>query len=269
MSEAPTTRLAIVCAGGGTSCSYSGGALVALAKAHGLLRPDFMIAASGAAGSAMYYLTGQYGSIERIWTRHICSSRFLSFGRFRKMMDVDYLIDTIIRKFEPIDLDKLSSIPTRYFIPVKNAVTGKGTYLSCRDGHDVHEVLRATKALPFFYARKVLIDGDAYVDSAFTITKEHGIEKAVSLGASHVLVLEIHSRKKSRVRSFVGKCLAPLVRDTPIREIQGVLILRLGPDKNPAPPVTRNSRLLSAAFHQGYEDVLHNKELTDFLKPFV
>jgi predicted patatin/cPLA2 family phospholipase len=269
MSEAPTPRLAIVCAGGGTSCSYSGGALVALAKAHGLLRPDFMIAASGAAGSAMYYLTGQYDSIERIWTRHICSSRFLSFGRFRKMMDVDYLIDTIIRKLEPIDLDTLSRLPTRYFIPVKNALTGKGRYLSCRDGHDVHEVLRATKALPFFYARRVHIDGEAYIDSAFTITKEHGIAKALSLGATHVLVLEIHSRKKTRLRSLIGKCLAPLNRDTPSQEVQGVCIFRLGPDQNPAPPVTRNPRLLSAAFHKGYEDVLHNKELEVFLRPFV
>lgn len=271
MSTSPTPKLAIVCAAGGTSCSYSGGALVALAKEHGLLQPDYLIAASGSAGSAMYYLTGQYDSIRRIWTQHICSPDFLSFKRIRKMMDVDYLVDTIIRKFEPLDLETLSNLRTRYFIPVKSAKTGKGRYFSCREGIDIHEILRATKALPFFYGRTVNIGGELYLDSAFTITKEHGISKAIELGATHILVLEIHSRKPGRLRSLSNRIISRFSNPTSHHPHQdsGAKILRLGPDKNPAPPVTRNPEILSAAYHKGYEDVRVHETLGDFLKPFV
>lgn len=271
MSASKTPKLAIVCAAGGTSCSYSGGALCALAKEHGLLEPDYLIAASGSAGSAMYYLTGQFDSIHRIWTQHICSSKFLSFWRVQKMMDVDYLVDTIIREKEPLHLRKLAATQTRYFIPVKNAKTGKGHYISCRDKLEIHEALRATKALPFFYGRKVRIGDEVYVDSALVITKEHGVSKAIELGATHILVLEINSRKKNLLQSLAEKITSMLSAkssryDANLSEMK---ILRLGPDKNPAPPVTRNASRLRAAFDKGYNDVRDHMELSDFLKPFI
>ncbi|MFM2198795.1 MAG: hypothetical protein RLZZ505_2227 [Verrucomicrobiota bacterium] len=271
MIQNEAKKLAIVCAGGGTSCAYSGGALTALAIEHGLLQPDYMIAASGSAGSAMYYLTGQYESIRRTWTRHICSPQFLSFKRIHKIMDVDYLVDTIIRKMEPLDLDKLADIQTRYFIAVKNLADGKGRYISCRDQASIHEVLRATKALPIFYARKVNINGELFADSAFVITKEHSVSKALELGATHILVLEINPRKTTRFQSLAGKIVSHLRSKRPNHDSppDGVSIFRIGPDKNPAPAVTRNARLLTAAFDKGYQDVRDNADLRVFLQPFI
>ncbi len=264
-----TPKLAVVCAGGGTSCSYSGGSLSALAKEQGLLQPDFMIAASGSAGSALYYLTGQYESIHRTWTQHLCSPKFLSFKRMRRMMDIDYLVDTIIRKTEPLDLDKLARCHTRYFIAVRNITTGKGRYISCREQLDIHEVLRAAKALPFLYARKVKIGDELFADSAFTITKEHSVSKALELGATHILVLEINSRNNTRFESLGGKIVSRLSGEKPNHDSHGAKILRLGPDKNPASPVTRNPRLLAAAFEKGYKDVRDSAELRTFLEPFI
>lgn len=264
-------KLAIVCAAGGTCCSYTGGALIALAKEQGLVQPDYMIAASGSAGSAIYYLTGQFDSIRRTWTQHICSPQFLSFKRIHKMLDIDYLVDTIIRKMEPLDLKKLADSQTRYFIPVKNSVTGKSRYISCREELDIHEVLRATKALPIFYGRKVKIGDEFYVDSAFAITKEHGLTKGIELGATHVLIIESNARNKNRFQALVGTMLSYLSNKKTIhdRDRHGVKILRLGPDKNPAPPVTRNSTLLTAAFEKGYADVRDHAELRSFLEPFI
>jgi predicted patatin/cPLA2 family phospholipase len=266
-----TTKLAIVCAGGGTSCSYSGGALTALAKEQGLLLPDYMIAASGSAGSAVYYLTGQYDSIRRTWTKHICSPRFLSFRRIRRIMDVDYLVDTIIGKMEPLDFEKLASVRTRFFIAVKNAATGKGRYVSCREELNLHDVLRATKALPIFYGKKVNIGGELFSDSAFVITKEHGVAKAIELGATHVLVLEINSRKETRLQPLAKKIASRLMGGNTDHDPRphGVEIFRVGPDKNPALPFTRNPKLLAAAFDKGYDDVRNSSELRAFLEPFV
>ncbi len=186
-------------------------------------------------------------------------------------MDVDYLVDTIIGKMEPLDLDKLASIRTRYFIAVKNVTSGKGRYISCREELNIHEVLRATKALPIFYGKKVKISGELFADSAFIITKEHGVAKAIELGATHILVIEIHSRNKTHFQAFTQKVVSKLgeQKTNQIKESHGVKIFRLGPDRNPAPAVTRNPKLLTAAFDKGYNDVRDNTELMAFLEPFV
>jgi predicted acylesterase/phospholipase RssA len=154
---------------------------------------------------------------------------------------------------------------------VKNASTGQGRYFSCREGIDIHEVLRATKALPFFYGRKVNIGGELFLDSAFTITKEHGVSKAMELGATHILVLEINPRNRTRLQNLTHKIISRFSGNKPNSAHQSheVTILRLGPDTNPAPPVTRNPDLLTAAYEKGYEDVRNHSGLRAFLEPFV
>lgn len=264
-------KLAVVCAAGGTSCSYCGGALAALAAEHRIKNPDYIIAASGSAATALYYLTGQYDSMHRIWTEHVCSPRFLSFLRFTKMLDVDYLIDTVIRNKEPLNLEKLAASPTRYFFSIKNATTGQGRYLSCEEELDVYEALRATKALPFFYGRKVTIDGEPYVDSAFNLTKEDGVIFAAQQGATHILLIETNNQTKSSFMTLISKLFSKFSSGKRKRHDDGrfdIQIIRMGPDKNPAPPLTRNPALLSAAYLKGYEDMRDHSQMKQFLSSF-
>jgi predicted patatin/cPLA2 family phospholipase len=247
-------KLAVVCAAGGMSCAYIGGALAALAIEHGIVQPDYLVAASGSAGSAIYYLTGQYDSLRRIWTEHISSPHFISFRRLHKIMDVDYLVDTIIRQMEPLDLEKLSMLDTRYFIAARNAATGKGRYFSCREGQDIHELLRATKALPFFYGRKVELDDGFYLDAAFRITKEHSIRKAIELGATHIIVIQVNNRIPAASPEMTNPNLE---------------IIRVGPDKNPAYPISKDPALITASYQKGYLDVRDSEKLRGFLEPFL
>ncbi|MES2995360.1 MAG: patatin-like phospholipase family protein [Verrucomicrobiota bacterium] len=266
MSE---NKLAIVCAGGGMSCVYCGGALEALAIEHDIRQPDFILAASGGAGSSLYYLTGQFEEMRRIWTHYLPSREFFSYRRFTKIMDVDYLIDEVVKKLEPLDIEKLRGLRTRYFIPVKNMRTGEGRYISCQDGLDVYEVLRATKALPIFYGRKVLIGDDHYVDSAFKLTKEDSVAKAIELGATHVVVIEINGHKESRLFAGGRKLLNHLSRKSaPAAHSGDTRIIRIRPDTNPASPITRATARLGKAYEKGYHDVKNSAELRDFLAPF-
>lgn len=264
-------KLAIVCAGGGMSCSYAGGAMVALADELKLTQPDFIIAASGSAGTAMYYMTGQQERIRRIWTDYLSTDRFFNLRRFGKMMDVDYLVDEVIREREPLDLEKLSQSQTRYFIPVTNARTGEGRYIPCSDRVDVFELLRATKALPFFYGRKVMIDDEPYVDSGFKITKEDGIVKAKELGATHVLVVQIDGKVESpiltKVRSLLMACIGKEKKVMPADHEDGVF--RIQPERNPASPLTRDKSRLIEAYDLGYANVRDNAALREFLAPFL
>lgn len=71
-------RIAIVSTGGGMLCSFSAGCYAALAEEHEYLNPEFIIAASGSAGGAFYYLSGQADRLEAIWTKHLASNKFIS-----------------------------------------------------------------------------------------------------------------------------------------------------------------------------------------------
>jgi hypothetical protein len=117
----------------------------------------------------------------------------------------------------------------------------------------------------------VNIGGELLSDSAFVITKEHGVAKAVELGATHVLVLEINSRNGNRFQPLAKKIASRLMGGKKHHgpSPHGVEILRIGPDKNPALPFTRNPEKLAAAFHKGYVDVRDSRELRAFLEPFV
>lgn len=262
-------KLAIVCAGGGMSCVYCGGALEGLARELGVTQPDFLLAASGGAGSSLYYLTGQFEEMRRIWTVHLASRAFFSYRRFSKIMDVDYLVDVVIKHTEPLDLDALRRSATRYFIPVKNASTGEGRFISRDDGLDLYEVLRATKALPVFYGKKVPLDGAPYVDSAFRLTKEDSVTKAIGLGATHILVIEINGRRENPILTGGRKILTTVSRKKTVEHPPEANIFRVRPHVNPATPLTRDSATLATAYDLGYADVKADAALRSFLAPFI
>ncbi len=71
------------------------------------LQPSIIIAASGSAANACYFASGQYAEIERIWKSRLASRKFFSPLRFWKVVDIDYLVDEIFKKLEPLDTARL------------------------------------------------------------------------------------------------------------------------------------------------------------------
>ncbi|MCX6756567.1 MAG: hypothetical protein NTW35_00200, partial [Candidatus Nomurabacteria bacterium] len=101
MSNSTHPPFSIVLTGGGMHCSWSAGFLVGLHDA-GLL-PTTILAKSGNAGNAVYIATGQSDRIKRIWTEHLSGNRFINFFRFKKIIDIDFLVDEVLTKKEPMD----------------------------------------------------------------------------------------------------------------------------------------------------------------------
>jgi predicted patatin/cPLA2 family phospholipase len=130
------------------------------------IHPKHIVAVSGSVGSAVYFCAGQYEAGKRIWTEHLASDRFISFSRPLQIIDIDYLIDDVLRTYETIQWEAVRSSKTHIICPV-HAVYGESVKIGSNYDID-YEFLRASMALPVIYGKNVMLNGVAYRDFAFT-----------------------------------------------------------------------------------------------------
>lgn len=262
-------KLAIICTGGGMRCAYSGGALVALAKELNITNPDIVIGISGGAGSLAYYLAGQYNAIETIWTDLLANEEFISLRLKRPILDIDYLIDTVFKTQSLLDTEKITSTTTDWYFPAMDSGTQKQIYFfSKKDHFDIFEVLRAAMAVPILYGKKVLLGKFLYRDGDLGLTVGDAINKAQSLGATHIIIIESHLenfRVHSIDRFFKNKFkTSPLTENIPPTTHQPH-ILRIQNTHSPTGLLTHTKKKLRATFDAGYSDIKSNSDLKNFL----
>ena len=240
-------KIAIVCSGGGMRCGYAAGVYVALAKELNFTTPEIIIAGSGGASSSLYYLAQQYEAIKKMATELLANPKFISPTRFWKIVDVDFLVDTIFKKYQPLDLERLSSTKSNYFILAQNIDTGVTHYFTKKDKIDLFEILKATTAAPFFYGKKISIDGSRYVDGTTYSSLKKMVDKAIELGADKVLVIDCRT----------------LMTRLPTYKIGQVFVLRNL--SIPSQLLTRNYKKLQKTYDMGYDDVFGNEDLRAWL----
>ena len=90
-------KTAIICAGGGMRSAHGGGFLYALGTQLNI-RPDIIVASSGNAGNAIYFCAEQFDDLKNIWLERLSTSKFISFLRPFRVMDIDYLVDEVFKK---------------------------------------------------------------------------------------------------------------------------------------------------------------------------
>jgi predicted patatin/cPLA2 family phospholipase len=246
----PTQKIAIVSSGGGMQCVYAAGALSALVHEFGFVAPDIIVATSGSAGNAAYYLARQFDAGREIWTKHLSSPRFISMMRPWRILDVNYLIDTVFKELLPLQVEQLMQTTTEFHIPVLHAKERRVRYISKADGFDIFEVLRAAKALPVFFGQKIDLGGEYYLDGGAGLQFEDTIEYARKLGATRIIAIDTRAPAKRRE-------LRSSLRDDDI-----VLISARELDVG---VVTRNQSKLKAGFELGYSDTLRHPRVQALL----
>jgi predicted patatin/cPLA2 family phospholipase len=182
-------KIAIVLSGGGMTCSYTAGFLKALADKYQFTNPDYIVASSGSAGAASYFTAGQYESVTNIWANLLSTKDFIDDLRVGKIIDIDYLIDTVFKKQDPLKVQNLKASKINLLVPATNAESAEVDYFSNRDVVDWFEVLRATKAMPILYNKTVGINEKEYCDSRLTASVDLNIIKAIELGAKKIIVV--------------------------------------------------------------------------------
>ncbi len=185
-----TDKLAIVASGGGMRCAYSVGALLALKAKFALTAPEILVGNSGSSASLCYYLAGQTEELKQIWLDELSTPRFKSWWRPWRVLDIDYLVDQVFRLRVPLDIDRLCA--PRYsvaYFAVTCARSGEPLYFT-HYHPELFEMLRASKAVPLVYGRRVRVNGDVYVDGSVGSSLWLDELKALAEGATRLIVLD-------------------------------------------------------------------------------
>lgn len=275
-------KLAIITSGGGMKCSFGAGVMLALAEEFKIKKPQILISCSGSAGTGSYYVSQQYKSIRNIWENLLSTSKLINHFRFWKIIDIDYLIDEVFRKQDPLDSGKIASSKTHYLIPALNREKGKIDYFSNRDRMDVFKAMRVTKALPIAFGLnpKVAISKSTYCDSCLTSAAKSHIEKAVELEAKKILIVDNSVQGLSEdfeqtafnlwfsfqnTRFKVDYSKAEKMAEY-YKHPQCVEVLTIMPKKPlKIKTLENNKNLLSESVQQGYDETCSNKKLINFL----
>jgi predicted patatin/cPLA2 family phospholipase len=274
-------KFAIVVGGGGMKCAYSAGVLAALAKELKFTDPYVAVGSSGGI-SLTYYISGQYNLIEKIWTDYLTSKKFISLTRLYPIMDINYMVDVVFKQLAPLDTDKIMKSKIRLFLSATNYNTGKAEYFSNDGKNDIFEEMRATTAVPLIFNQKVTLNGNKYVDGDIASSINMDIQKAVEEGANKILVINNNRSIPAQNSNFSPfwkfySYIAP----EPIRNAlnnnfkndnsnyisKTVEIFNI----EPSSPLTisaidNNPTDLKESFKLGYDDVVSNSKLKEFLK---
>ncbi len=254
-------KIALIVTGGGMQCAYSAGCFTALAEKFNL-PPMIIIAASGSAGNAYYYCSGQTNRLKRIWTEHLVSPKFISWTRLHKIMDIDYLVDTVLKKVEPFSEEKFAETKSVVYTPLLNS-KNEVVYVSNDDYLKPLEVLRAAKALPFLYGSKVKLHEEYFNDGASHASIEDMIAKAKSLGATSFIIVD--NRISNKIYKFIkGLLFSSSNNKTPAEEVN--IIAKIELNSNSFNLATRKPKLLLEMYTRGYNDTLNNPSLLKYLK---
>jgi len=179
--------------GGSARAVYTAGNIYALCEID-IPPPDIIIGCSGSAPTAMCYISGQKEVIKNVWCRSLSNTNFLNIFRFWRMLDIDYLIDTVIKQNNPLDLVKIKNSEIKFLTPITNSKTGDVEYVSNRDNLDLMEVSRATTWVPFaaslFNLRGVKINDNYYFDSGVASRFPIHVEEAIREGAERIIVFD-------------------------------------------------------------------------------
>ncbi|MBP7804791.1 MAG: patatin-like phospholipase family protein [Candidatus Pacebacteria bacterium] len=244
-------KTAIILSGGGCDCAYGGGFMTALGR-ECKITPDLIVAGSGSAGTAAYYCAKEYDAIERVWTRRLATPRFVNFFRPLKIMDIDYLVDVIFKKLEPLRVDTIRRGKTELMIAATRKRDGRVKFFSDWHRYDIFEVLRATKSIPYFSNKLVDIEGETYRDSM----RSSGIrllEEHINLDEYDTLIL-VRNGVNTWVQRFFG------VRELFVPRHKNVIIFENDTKLNFS--ILNNSKpFLRKQFDKGYEACVSMKEV--------
>ena len=268
--------------GGGMKCVYGVGVLTALVEEYELTEPDIMVASSGSVANGAYYLSGQYRDVIAAWLAVLGDKRLISFAR-KKVFDIDYLIDEIFKKRFPFDFKKLASSRTKFFFTATRVRDGKTVFMKLPKTKAIYEHLRAAKAIPFIYGKEVRIGRASYIDGDFGANTPDLVAKAITEGATHILVVEHEPNLDlKRGRTLMLRALSLIekisgkkgIANAAVRELKTSVLspqmlsrtIVLSPSKPLGLRTLSKSKLrLRKGFNLGYADATNSKELKSLL----
>jgi len=183
-----TDTIGLVVQGGGMRGVYSMGALAALAEMGFHQCFDHLAGSSAGALNGAYFITGQASYGVETYIHYLSKKSFVNPFRFKKMVDIDYLVDHIGKKARPLHLAKLRSAHTTLHISLTESSHAHTHYVTNRTPNiDIWEAFRATAAMPLLYNKSVKVGDGLYVDGS--LTARLPIRRVVEHGCRYIVVI--------------------------------------------------------------------------------
>ena len=164
-------------------------------------------------------MSGQTALVAAGYADHLNGeSPFIRYWRLSKIVDIDYLIDNILRhSTSPLDVKAVVDSPTVLHVILTEFSSARSHEISSKDvaardssGNLLYEIFRATSALPVFYNRVVEISGENFVDGG--ISDAIPLMRAIEAGCTDIIVVTTRSphfrrERMAGIRRAVGQLL--------------------------------------------------------------
>jgi len=194
--------LGLVVQGGGVRGVYSLAVLAAFEEMGWTRCFDHVAGASAGAMNGAHFITGQARFGVETYIDYLSNRKFIDFFRLRKPMDLDYMIDDLVRDVRPFNLPALLEASTELHIALSDAEDASLHYVTNRsEDVDLWEAFRATGAAPILYNRSVKVGDRVYVDGS--LSDGLSLSRLLALGCRYIVVvltkpLSFRSRRVSR-----------------------------------------------------------------------
>lgn len=193
-NEPDGRKLALVFDGGAMRAVGPAGGAVALQHLGLTDIFDEVYATSAGVMNASYFLSGQGDMGITIYFDDLTTGHFINPLRFWKIVDVDYLINEIVLKRKPLDVQRVLSSPTRLYATVMDKATGEASLIDTkRSKTPLLTVIKAALAIPMLYNRTVEIEGKSGMDGGLRIP--FPLQEAIDNGCTDILVLLARSNE--------------------------------------------------------------------------
>ncbi|MEX0829857.1 MAG: patatin-like phospholipase family protein [Nitrospirales bacterium] len=183
-----TDTIGLVVQGGGMRGVYSMGALAALEEMGFTHCFDHLVGSSAGALNGAYFLTGQASYGVETYIHYLSQKSFVNPFRFKRIVDIDYLVDQIGKKIRPLHLPKLLSSPTTLHVSLTESTYAHTEWITNRTPDiDIWEAFRATAALPLLYNKSVKVGDGHYVDGS--ISARLPVQRMMEYDCRYVVVI--------------------------------------------------------------------------------
>jgi len=184
-------RLGLVIEGGGMRGSTTAGGALALAHLglSGLF--DDVYATSAGVMNAAYYLSRQEDIGISIYFDDLATRAFYNPLRVWKVLDVDYVMEDVVKGRKRLDLDRLRQSPSRFHVALLDRATGESVVVNTGLAKEcTYSVLHAALSVPVLYNRPVMVAGRPCMDGGLGIP--FPLTHAIADGCTDILVLLSH-----------------------------------------------------------------------------
>ncbi len=194
----------LVVQGGGMRGIYSMAALMALEEC-GLGRSfDHVFGSSAGAINGAYMLAGQAKLAVTVYLDDISNRNFVDFFRIRRIVDIDFLVDQVLKKHKALDVQKVMSSASTLHIVLTDYITSEAVVRTNKNTElDLMEALRATAAMPILYNKVISVNGRGYIDGG--LRDAVPLRRAIEQGCTDIVVVltrEPHFRRRAPSRTL-------------------------------------------------------------------